>query len=443
MSVDIPAGPPVGPPTGLAFYDHVRAYAAQVRAHLADLPPELADDLTDGLVADLAEAVVDAPGALPRRRSDADADAGPDDGSDVEPTLDLAVLFGPAAEYAAELRAAAGLAPQQPTPSVDPRRGLRAGLEGLRARGAARWRTLWAPVTSTEQWAHLREFFRSLTPAWWVLRGWVVATMLLLVLGGYQISALPPDTSARLLVLALVVVSVQWGRGRWLPLDWMPRGVRYVSVGAAVLAIPLVLAVSPTSGSGFDAGYEQGYYAGSGSTGGQVVSYGDGYGGPGGDGVWVDGMQVSNLFVYDAAGEPVRDVQVFDDRGRPVRTVTEDGAYSTWTVPDVEGSWYFQPVLSTDGRERWNVYPLRAVDETDVEYPDDSDGRPVPATGAPTVTMPWPFLQAPTAIPSDPEGGATVPEDGGEPDGPASPAPSGTTGPTPVTGPDPVVEAGS
>lgn len=475
MSTTTPAQPPAGAPVGLAFYGHVHAYAQQVRAHLADLRPEQVEELTDGLEADLAEAVVDAPGALPRRGAAAPVpDGGPAgpavahdpgarvDGSLDDTSLDLVAFFGPPAEYAAELRAAAGLPPAAaPGGARRPRIGVRGGLLVLGGILSSGWRSLWRPVTSTPQWASVLDFLRTLTPAWWILRGWVVATLLLALLGGYQVALLPRDLSARVVVLAAVVVSVQWGRGRWLPTAWLPKVVRPLSVAAAVAAVPTVLYVTAASASvsvsGWDDGYQQGWADASGGT--HQVSYG-GPSGPGGDGVWVDGTQVSNLFVYDAAGDPVRDVQIFDDRGRQVRTVTEEGAYGPWSVPDVEGTWYFQPTLSTDGRERWNVYPLRAVTEEDVEYAD-GDGRPVPATGTRTHEMPWPFLKAPTAVPSSvgsddaasgtgepgtgetgdpaPSGDAADPADGTAPE-PAPTSPAGGSVPQP-TGPTPVVGA--
>ncbi|WP_435736815.1 hypothetical protein V5D56_18930 [Cellulosimicrobium sp. PMB13] len=446
---------PAGPPTGLAFYDLVRAYADEVRSHLADLRPDQVEELADGLEADLAEAVVDAPGALPR------AAVSPEGADDT--TLDLVALFGPAEAYAHELREAAGLPPRAPAPGRRPRIGVRGGLLVLGGILGSGWRSLWQPVTSTPQWATVREFFRALTPVWWVLRGWVAATAVLWAFGGYAVAVLPPDLSARLLLLAAVVVSVQWGRGRWLPLAWMPRAVRYVSVAAAVLALPFAATASagPASHVSYEQGYQQGVQAATGgSWGGQPVSYDGGVVPEGADGVWVDGVQVSNLFVYDADGNPVRDVQVFDDRGRPVRTVGVDAAYQSWSVPEVDGSWYFQPTLSTDGRERWNVYPLRAVAEEDVEYADD-DGRPVPATGTRTHDMPWPFLKAPTEIPATRGTDDGAPSGTDERDEPAAPgddeseAPAAGTpgGETPVTDapagvvlpptatPTPVVEA--
>ena len=69
----------------------VAGYAAAVRRSLADLGPEQVDDLTDDLEADLAEAL--------------------DDERHVAHGRGVLEQFGPPEDYAAELRAAAGLAP--------------------------------------------------------------------------------------------------------------------------------------------------------------------------------------------------------------------------------------------------------------------------------------------------------------------------------------------
>ncbi len=45
-----------------ALSAHVRGYAEAVRLHLADLGPDVAEDLTEGLEADLTEAVLDSGG---------------------------------------------------------------------------------------------------------------------------------------------------------------------------------------------------------------------------------------------------------------------------------------------------------------------------------------------------------------------------------------------
>jgi hypothetical protein len=140
-------------------------------------------------------------------------------------------------------------------------------------------------------------------------------------------------------------------------------------------------------------------------------------------------MQVSNLFAYDAQGDPIRDVQLFDDRGRPVRTIGGDATWDTWAVPDVAGSWSFQPAISSDGRTRWNVFPLRAVPAEQVGLGDSDvsgysgtgdEEYPVPPTGVQPEEMPWPFLKAPTAIAGT--------EPGGSGDGPADVDEEGSAG---------------
>ena len=394
-----------------ALSAHVRGYAQAVRLHLADLGPDVAEDLTDGLEADLTEAVLD----------DGFTSAG---GAVEAPAFDLAARFGPADEYAAELRAAAGL------PSAAPARRTRRGLAPVVGEAWAvvsdRWRTAWRPLTSTPGWAAALEFVRSLAPAWWILRGWVAAQVVLWPYGMTEITLWPESAAGRVLVVAAIVVSIQWGRGKWVPRwAWFPRAVAVASVAAGVLAIPMVAAVEADSrpvaagGSSYDSGWNDGFYS-------AQIAQASAANESNADGVWVDGMQVSNIFAYDSAGDPIRDVQLYDDRGRPIRTIGDDATWSTWSVPDVAGSWTFQPSLASDGRTRWNVYPLSAVSADDAGLDDTGDldpegeGYPVPPTGIQPQEMPWPFLKAPTAIEDD---GAEADSGSAELDEPAQEGP--------------------
>jgi len=188
-----------------------------------------------------------------------------------------------------------------------------------------------------------------------------------------------------LLLAGLLVVSVQWGRGLWLPRPgrWLP-----VASGAlAVLLLPLAVIWASNGAVRWQTSYQ---YVDSGGT---VV--------PQQDGVWVDGMQVSNLFVYDSAGNPLQDVQVYDDRGRPVRTTTDEGT-SPWALPGLDEPWGFVPAEDEDGRARWNVYPLLGApwDEFDWDrFGVDAQAR-VPAdvlTTDPRVP-PRPFAKAPAVV---------------------------------------------
>ncbi|MCK9794881.1 hypothetical protein M1843_14105 [Isoptericola sp. 4D.3] len=399
------------PALGAVLDAHALGYAQAVRLRLADLGPEVVDELTDGLEADLAEAFTEATAPFAAAR----ASSG---GADDDVALDLVAHFGPASDYAAELRGAAGLPAALPGVA---RRGARPSLGARRILLVERWRRAWHPVTSTPQWDRLRGLGRDVRPFWWVARGWIVGALLVawFTWDTDGRPSLVPERTGELLVMgACALVSVQWGRGRWLPRRWAPR-LTVAATAAAVLMVPAVASathdeyVYGTSSSA--GGYDQGYAAGRDDA--LTVGYDDGSGVPGDDGVWVDGMQVSNLFAYDANGDPIKDVQLFDDRGRPVRTVTTDGDEQAWTVPDVEGTWYFRPATADDGRQRWNVYPMRAVPEEGMEWSEDG-GAWQPQVGVQPEEMPWPFLKAPTSF------GAATPEPSPQPSSGPSPSPS-------------------
>ncbi|RXR26820.1 hypothetical protein EQW78_08350 [Oerskovia turbata] len=404
--------------------DQVRRYAADVRAHLADLSPEQVDDLTDGLEADLAEALADMPGALRPLPQGSEV---PDGGATA--LLDVTERFGPAAEYAAELRSAAGLDPAAPGPR--PRRTLGDRLAADGKKFMAEWKSLWAPVTSTPQWSTFCEFAAVLRPVWWVLRAWVVVLVLYAwLISNHGFELVPQMAVWRLVLVLAIVVSVQWGRGRWLRWRGLDLLRKVVNVLAVLVAVPFFVSAAfganaelnglPTSSSGsYDRGYQQG-----------VSDASNGYGASGvstsgaGSGVFVDGSPVSNLFVYDASGRALQDVQIFDDQGRPVRTIAAEGASQPWTLPGFEQGWYFQPSFSTDGRERWNVYPLRGLPEDAVEW--DGSERPVPLEGEQPRSMPSPFLQAqPLLVPST-TGGTPTPAPDAAPDAGTAPADPGT-----------------
>ncbi|ACZ31691.1 hypothetical protein Xcel_2677 [Xylanimonas cellulosilytica DSM 15894] len=363
---------------------HVRGYAQAVRLHLAHLGPDLVEDLTSGLEADLAEAVADRTPVL----SD-----GPDDVA-----LDLSKLFGPPARYADELRTAAGL----PAPVAARRRGrLRTAVRARVSRLRQGWSSAWAPLTTSPGWHRLREALADLVPVWWVARGWVIGSWFAAAFTGRGFTLVPVETSSLVVVVVATAVSIQWGRGRWLPWAWMPRFVTVASVAAVLLALPLVDATQRSIRNGDGSDWSRGYQAAvaegraTGSAGTPVAW--DAASPSGMDGVWVDGQQVSNLFAYDADGDPLRGVQLFDDRGRAVRTVAPGQEWQPWAVPDVDGQWFFRPSLATDGRSRWNVFPLQALPETDLAT-DDETGEPKPAVGARPQDMPWPFLKAPTSV---------------------------------------------
>lgn len=179
-------------------------YVDEVRRELADLPDEVRTELTEGLSADLAELVEErGSSALPRPE-----------------------------EYAAELRASAGLPLATRRPLLAP----------------DWWRPAWEVVVAAR-------------PVWWVARAWAWVMLLHLLLwdsgaDGYDVPWLPTHSFGLGLALwALVsVVSIQVGRGKLWP-GASPRNAVAIaalavlnvgSLAAAVLAIEQVDTVADT-----------------------------------------------------------------------------------------------------------------------------------------------------------------------------------------------------
>ncbi|MCB2177369.1 MAG: hypothetical protein KQH57_16285 [Actinomycetales bacterium] len=380
--------------------DRVAAYAEAVRSHLADLGPEIADELTDGLEADLAEELAD--------RSIDGAET-----ADDTVLLDLARVFGPAGEYALELRSAAGHAP---VPSA--RR-----LRRTPVRDAARstWR-LWeawgrrlvARVAALPGGGWLVETVPLLRPVWWLVRGWVWFVLLMVLTGGTlgagRLAPFAPDSFvAWALLIAAAVVSIEHGRGRWAE----RRRIGGLLVAGQALA---VLAVVPLAAAAWTSATQAHYYPVYASAGSDPVAAPQ-------DGVVVGGMYVSNLFVYDAQGNPLHDVQIVDDRGRPVRTVT-DGSDSVWSLPGVADPWQFAPVVDASGRDRWNVYPLSGAPAGEWTW-DAASGAPVLVPGASLQQPPAPFGAAEALVGTGVGGSVAAAPPGGA-DGTVPDAPSAT-----------------
>lgn len=318
--------------TATAVLDHVHAYALAVRAHLGDLPPDQVEDLTDGLEADLAEALQDAP------RGGTDEPSG---------AVDLERRFGHPAAYATELRTAAGLAPRAQAGAV-PRR--RSPLRALRTR----WDETVRAVEQSPAGPVLVGLTPSLRPLWWVLRGWVWFVVLGAVggvlLGTYGGSLFVPDGGRWLGLLALVTVSFLLG-ARAPALRRGGRLVRGASVAAAVLALPLLMGLLGDLGrlaappEAADVWVPE-------------------------DGVWVEGQQVENLYAYDAEGRALDGVQLFDERGRPVVATGQEGWLQQY-VDGLDEEWLFAPTTGAGGRTLWNVYPLVGAPADDWEWGDD------------------------------------------------------------------------
>jgi hypothetical protein len=326
-------------------------FARAVRAALSDLPADEVEDLTDGLEADLAERAAD--------------EESPD--------------FGDPVVYANDLRAAAGLPARTARRTsgsdsvfVDAWHQLASGLRELSAH----------PFI-----ARLTAFFVALRPLWWLFRGWVFYGILTWI---FEVPSLRLTPLTFCIALGALIVSVQFGRGKWQPRSWMRKTLRAVNI-VLVFCIPLaLLATSVAVGSASDA------YASS-----QAVPNDSQ------NGLQYNGHDVTNIFAYDASGRPLTDVQLFDQHGKPLDTVSQPTSTVVTDYP-----YFYVPNKLVAGRLGWNVYPLLRVSGRDL----DSSGLPiasatplkvkpknatVPPLGSPAPTITPTATPTPSPIPTN------------------------------------------
>jgi hypothetical protein len=238
----------------------ISRYVEGVRAALADLPPAARDELLEDLPDHLAEVAAEADGTLEER-------------------------LGPPAAYAAELRTSAGLT------GAGGRRGrIDLSAAAIRVRSVAG--TLDERVGRAMGYRRASEFSRLLRPGWWVLRGYLVAMLLLgsVVPGPFDL--LPAGNEYAVVWFAMVglaiLASVRLGKvsARWR--GWPAAGL---IAGNALLAVALMVGVADL------AQQEQGYL--------ETSSY-------------EDPLRDSTVFPYDRNGQPLRDVRLVDQYGNEV-----------------------------------------------------------------------------------------------------------------------------
>lgn len=278
----------------------ITAFLVQVRAHLADLPEEEREELLDGLEADLSEQLAEG-GLLPA-----------------------------AAAYAAELRAAAGLA--APARAWSMRRQARPLLDVARERGTA-W-TQHSDVTR-RAWS----IVELLRPAWWVLRAWIAVTLLDQSVGPWEYVTLWPTLGAPfvgpVLLVVAVAISILIGQNRLWPGSGPDRSTsaRLLLVALNALAVLALLSFNGDEGQG--ASYTVAVPV---HTQGKPVLHN------GGD-------VVRNIYAYDAQGQPLQGVQLFDQEGRPV-AVAPRSSMGHGKSREVVCPWF------NGATPLFNVYPL-------------------------------------------------------------------------------------
>ncbi|MEU7980443.1 hypothetical protein AB0B63_18160 [Micromonospora sp. NPDC049081] len=243
-------------------------YVERVRTALADLPPQVREELTEDLPEHLAEVAAEADGSLVDR-------------------------LGTPEAYAAELRAAAG--------AGDPaagRRALERRIATMLGRARARVDRVDARLGPLFGHATAGEFLRLLRPAWWVARAYLVAMLLTALSTDGPLGLLPrldDHMFVGLLVFAGLVCGSVW-LGRRTPelRSWRRWALHASSAVLALFAIAAVANVDDQARSGYGYGYE-------------TTSVQNPY------------DQVQDVYVYDSEGRLVENARLFDQNGTPIR----------------------------------------------------------------------------------------------------------------------------
>ncbi|MFG1990220.1 HAAS signaling domain-containing protein [Actinoplanes sp. NPDC048988] len=337
--------------------DEIAEYVAGVRQALADLPDATRDELLEDLPEHLAEVRAEGTGTLTER-------------------------LGTPAAYAAELRATAGFVGGFP----DPPRGAWVTAAEIRAKVMPVLDRADVKVGPLIGYPRASEFLTLLRPAWWVLRGYLVAMALAMILdsSGGSPGLLPRVGGSNVIALMLLAVgvagSILLGK-RGVQLSQWPRWALYS--GTTVLVIfglaGFTAADNGVRGPGFS----------------DVSSYQESN----------PYNTINDLFVYDEKGTLVPNARVFDQNGNAVQF---GGGYCT--DPNTGETWHTRnlgyPYCPQDA-------PFGPAPSADPRPSFLENGEPAPADPSPT---------GPSA--TDPSPGRTPA---------AAPAPSGASAsPTPA-----------
>ena len=331
----------------------VQDYLAAVEHELADLSTEDRSALMEDLTLHL------------------DALAAEDD------DRSLVVRLGPAATYAAELRAAAGLPARGEAARTAP--NLQERLDSLRA--SAAYRRARPAVQAT------RRLLVELRPAWWVLRGYLVVLVPCLLGNDYAEDVpVPAPLHSHLLGVLLVVgavaASVALGRRS------LPRPARVaIAVGGALLLLASFGAARAVSD---DVQYRvnAASWEPAPPTADEKYPLMSRYG------------PVTDVFPYAADGTPLRGVLLYDQDGRPLKV-----GFQEWWA-DQCARVLDQP-RAADGVPVPNSYPQSYV--LDPAGVDISRSIPRPAASC-LAEVPRPDVPLPT-FPAEPASPTLVPAD--------------------------------
>lgn len=283
----------------------VEEYVAAVRRALADLPNAERDDLLAEVEASLLETTEEGAGPIGAR-------------------------LGAPEQFAAELRAAAGL--HEPAPPVPRESDL-----GRRLR-AVGGRVLAHPAVTA-----LRRLGRELAPIWWVLRAYLAVGAIACAVDSAWSSRLPivprlnvwglSGASAETGLTAIgitVVVSV------WLGLESRRHGSPFPRL-AAVVNTALLLAAIPVLAQVTDTSSHDSLVARAYAPAPQPPS-----------GLLYEGVKVDNIYPYSRDGRLLHDVLLYDGAGRAIEIPTNRGLDPNRRV-----------VVTNGNRPLFNAFPIR------------------------------------------------------------------------------------
>ncbi|MEV6598056.1 hypothetical protein AB0M36_14415 [Actinoplanes sp. NPDC051346] len=254
--------------------DEITAYVFAVRAALGDLPEAQRDELLEDLTEHLTEVMADGEGSLTDRLGSPEA-------------------------YAADLRGATPFVGGFPDP---PGRAHVFGdlkdqiTPALRDHVLPPLRTADTRLGKVVGYERLSDFLRLLRPAWWVLRGYLLAMVIAVIVdnSGQPLGLLPRVGNSVLVALFLlataVFASVWFGRRA----PRLPQWSRLSLYGGTAILVLVAMA-------GFfevDSAARDSYYS--------DVDYDNPYSG------------VQDVFVYDEQGRLVTNARLFDQNGQPI-----------------------------------------------------------------------------------------------------------------------------
>jgi hypothetical protein len=296
----------------------VTAYLAAVRDALSDLPDAERDDL----LAEVEDSLLEAAG---------------EGGS-------ISARLGPPAEFAAELRVAAGLHETTAT----------------QARTTPSIRELAARLANHPGVAALRRLGHELAPIWWVLRAYLAVGAIAYIFDtgwSTRYPVVPRFDSAKfgLALVILAMIASVWLGLRTRRAGWRyPRLVTALNAALVVAIVPVSLDLANTSA--YDSLVAAAYAPPPAAT--PQLSY--------------DGILVENVYPYSRSGRLLHDVLLYDALGRPL---------------DIGGLGDPQRRLleTVDGKPMFNSFPIRYFEPNTMRVANPNAG---PQIDVPEITTP-------------------------------------------------------